>query len=166
MPKPTAYEPTYVDVTDVPIEVEDRYSTDQKREALYQAETDLEIDRNAGYGIPSEDITKTHKKAVLNLATYYLVRSATSNADVTLGDLDDGGEQTKRHAEQYKETYLDCLDQLAEAGAEGQPGTYMGAQGDAGGPQTVNTGRAGRRHDYRPRTDGSLINDRYVSDDT
>lgn len=160
---PTDYDPIYVDLADVPIEVEDRYSESEKREALFGAEADLEIDRNAGYEIPQEDITKNHVQAILNMATYYLVRSATSNDDVTLGDLDDGGEQTERHAEQYLETYERLIERISEAGEEGQPGTYMGATGNTGSAIAVNTGENSRRHRLGSN-DTPLVDDEYVYD--
>lgn len=158
MTDPTTYDPRYVSVQTIPIEVEDRYETDAKREALFNAERQLELDRNGGMAIPDEEITDAHISAVLNLGTYYLVRGATSNDDVTLGDLDDGGEQTERHAEQYKETYDELIEKLAEAGKHGQSGTYMGATGTEGGAQSVNSGR---RYDLRETSDDPLVHEDY-----
>lgn len=160
MSAPDSYEPLYIELQSVPIEVADRYSIEDKREALFQAETELEIDRNGGEPFADEDITNVHKQAVMNLATYYLVRGATSNDDVTLGDLDDGGEQTERHADQYKETYESLVEKLAEAGPGGQSGTYFGAEGDAADSTAVNKGR---RHNLT--TDSKdLVHGRFVNE--
>jgi len=144
---PATYDPRYADTVDIPIEVRDSYGVEAKREALYQAESEIDIDRNGGQPIAADDFTPIHHQAVLNLATHYLVRGATSNDDVTLGDLDDGGEQTERHAEQYRETYEMLCEKLAEAGPDGQSGTYFGAEGDPGTSIAVNAGPDARRHD-------------------
>jgi len=144
---PERYQPSYVAVEHVPVnEVNDTYTDAQKREKLFQAETELELDRRGGEQIPRDEITNAHIHAVQNLATYYLVRGASSPDDVTLGELEDGGEQKERHADQYMETYLDLVERMAEA-EPGQPGTYFGATGDPGKIMSVNNGPYARRHD-------------------
>jgi len=150
--EPTEYDPIYVSVDSVPIEIPDSYEESRKREALFQAETRLEIEVNGGVEIPEEDVNNIHRSAVANLATYHLARAATDNADVTLGDLDDGGEQTKSHAEQYLESYNDHIDLLAESDGDGQTGTYFGATGNQGRTVSVNTGSDSRRHNMNHRT--------------
>lgn len=160
---PTEYEPTYVAVTAVPIEIEDTYSTEDKREALFNAERQLELDINGGVAIDSDDVTGNHHSAVLNLATYFLARGAVSNDDVTLGDVEDGGERQERHAEQYLETYDRMIEKIAEAGGSGQPGSYMGATGTGGGATATNSGL---RHSLRPNTDErTIVHDDYVDED-
>lgn len=146
-PLPTEYEPKYVALESVPIEIADEYSIEQKREALFQAESALEADRTGGWEIPDEDLIPLHQSAVANLATYHLARSATNNSDVTLGDLDDGGDEKMDHANQYVATYERHLKRLAERGSEGQTGTYFGTSGDAGRSISVNNGHHSRRHD-------------------
>lgn len=161
MDNPSEYKPRYVSVHSVPIEVEDRYPDSAKREALFEAENELELDRNAGYELDADRVTNSHILAVLNLATYYLVRSATANDDVTLGDLDDGGEQTERHAEQYKETYEEIIEKISEAGREGEPGSYIGATGRTGTIGSVNTGS---RHNLRSVRAAEPVHNDYVTD--
>lgn len=163
MVDPTNYDPRYVSLDHIPIEIEDSYTTDQKRTALFQAESTLEIDRNGGDRISDDDITNTHISAVQNLATYHLTRGATSNQDVTLGDLDDGGEQTERHAEQYKETYEELIEKLSEAGGSGQSGTFFGAAGGSGRSIAVNSGDDSRRHRLGGETADPVHSD-YVRD--
>lgn len=144
---PAAYKPHYVSVEDVPIEVADSgYDTADKRTALFGAETALELDTNGGEQIPQDELRNGHIKAVLNLGTYYLIRSATSPDDVTLGDLGDDGEQKESHAEQYLETYSKFIDKLAETGPDDQTGTYFGAQGNDAETIAVNSGECSRRH--------------------
>lgn len=161
---PTDYEPRYVDLGDVPIEVQDSYSPEDKREALFQAESQIDSDRAGRLTLlddETEDITNLHIVAIINLATHYLVRSATSNQDVTLGDLDDGGEQTKRHADEYKLAYDEIIEQLAESGPAGQTGVYYGVTGSGTNDTAVNTGT---RHDLR-YIDDRLIPAKYLGDD-
>lgn len=143
---PTQYEPKYVSVSDVPLEVEDTYSTGDKRRALFQAEGDFELDYNAGYTVDQSEIKAAHQNAIINLATYYLVRSATSPKDVTLGELADDGDEKKEHADQYLETYHQLIERLSQAGNEGQPGTYYGASGHRDPPISVNN-----RYEHRKK---------------
>jgi len=147
---PYEYEPHYVDVDTVPIEVEDSgYSTHDKRYALFSAETALEADRNGGEKIPDEDVNSLHIDAVLNLATYHLVRPAKAPDNVKMGDLGHASESSDsvtNHAKQYKDTYEEIIDKLSEVGPDGDTGTYFGAHGGGSGPKAVNTGRNARRH--------------------
>ncbi len=159
---PDAYTPKYVTTSDVPIEVPDDYSESEKRTALFNAEADLELDLNGGDEIPQNEITQSHVKAVVNLATYHLVRPAVSPDDVTLGDLGDGGDQREAHAEQYVETYEREIQKIAE-NVGGESGVYYGASGGGEGPFTANTrqehryGRNERRRREGSRT--SLLNE-------
>ena len=160
---PTTYEPHYVAVDSVPIEIPDEYSEGRKREALFQAESRLELERNGGKRIEDEDVTAIHQSAVANLATYHLARSATDNSNITLGDLDDGGDQKERHAEQYLETYNDHIELLAEVGPGGETGAYFGASGSTGRVIGVNTGDRGRRHNLR--TDAHrIVHERFLKE--
>ena len=161
MDDPTQYDPRYVEVDAVPIEIPDSYTDSAKREALFQAESRLEVERTGGVPIDENEINAVHQSAVANLATYHLARPATDNEDVTLGDLDDGGEQTERHSEQYLETYHELVDLLSEAGDNGQTGTYFGAAGKANETVTVNSGRDGRRHNLRSDF-RELVHDRFL----
>lgn len=149
--KPREYEPRYVEVTDVPIEISDVYPDEEKREALFNAETELELDRNGGEPIDLSDVTNSVQAAVVNLATYYLARGATANDDVTLGDLGDDGDQTQNHAEQYLDTYEKIIDKLAQTGDGDQQGTFFGATGSGTQSYATNTGRNSRRHNLGER---------------
>jgi len=157
--EPTEYEPIYVAVNAVPIEIPDSYEDSRKREALFQAETRLEIEVNGGTEIPEEDVTAIHRSAVANLATYHLARAATDNSDVTLGDLDDGGEQTERHAKQYLDSYNDHIDLIAESD-DGQTGVYFGATGSGGKSFAVNSGDNSRRHRMNAQT-RQIVHERF-----
>jgi len=139
----------------------DEYTTADKREALWEAEAQFEMERTGGEAIPSDEITPLHLSAIANLATYHLARGATNNSDVTLGDLDDGGEQTERHAEQFLKTYQKHLNLISEAGDYGQPGTYFGETGGQGTTIAVNKWKESRRHLLRSDWD-NLVHDRFI----
>lgn len=162
---PTDYDPRYISVDDVPLEIADQYSTSEKREALFGAEHEMEIDLVGGEQIPEDEVTPLHQTAVANLATHYLTRGATSNDDITLGDLDDGGEQTERHADQYRETYERLIEKLAEAGPNGQSGTYLGKSPGKAGAVSVNTGKYSRRHNLGGPKHTELVHPRFRVDD-
>ncbi len=164
---PERYEPRYVRVSAVPIEVQDTYDDAEKRTALFNAETDLELDRRGGERIEEDEVVAGHIHAVLNLATYYLVRGASSPSDVTLGDLEDGGDEQQSHAQQYYDTYTQIVESLAQS-ADGQPGTYFGETGNPGGVVSVNVGEDARRHDlHKPIYGsglGSVAKERFMPD--
>jgi hypothetical protein len=160
-PLPNEYEPKYVSLESVPIEITDNYSIDQKREALFQAESAIEADRTGGWEIDPDELIPLHQSAVANLATYHLARSATNNSDVTLGDLEDGGDEKMDHANQYIATYEKHLKRLAQRGSEGQTGTYFGASGDSGKTISVNTGRVSRRHDLGSDLSTDLVHESF-----
>lgn len=157
MPNPREYDPKYVEIDDIPIEVEDRYPSAEKREALYQAEPRLEFDTNSGEEITEDELNGIHISAILNLGTYLLVRGATSNMDVTLGDLDDGGEQTERHAEQYLETYKELVQLL-----EDEEGVYFGVIGD-GYSVAVNQGTLARQGNLPEDDRGDGLHDDFTA---
>ena len=160
--EPSQYEPIYVAVDSVPIEIPDSYTVKRKHEALFQAESRLELELNGGVPIPESDVTAVHRSAVANLATYHLARSARDNSDVTLGDLDDGGDNRKNHAKQYLDTYNDHIDLLAETD-DGQTGVYFGATGTGGRSFAVNTGDDSRRHSLNART-RQIVHDRFIKE--
>lgn len=146
MQSPRQYEPIYVGLDDVPLEINDTYDYEAKREALFQAETKLELDRNGGEALPADLITPAHQTAVANLATHYLTRGSVSNDDVTLGDLGDDGDQRETHSTQYKDAYDEFIDAMSEISEGGQSGVYYGAAGSGGEAISVNSGRDSRRH--------------------
>jgi len=168
MQSPDDYTPKYVRLDDIPLEVPDSYSVDEKSEALFQAEPTFEFDYNGGETVADDELTPLHQTAVANLATYHLVRGAVGNQDVTLGDLGDGGDQRESHAMQFKETYEAALDSLFESGPDTQSGTYFGASGTGDESTTANAGPYSRRHrlgNQRPEGYGPVVDDQFIDDD-
>lgn len=115
MPIETDYVPKYVDLEDVPIEGPDTYEDSAKRRALFEAESEFELDVNGGDVLPDDSVTDSHMVAVCNLATYNLVNSAVAPDDVTLGDMADGGGQSREYADSYLEAYMRIVSKIQDS---------------------------------------------------
>lgn len=104
----TNYDPKYVSIDDVPISGPDNYTSAEKRKAIFNAESSLELDVNNGQMIESGEVLPAHRSAVMNLATHVLTHAAEEPSNVTLGDMaDDGGTITE-----YSSRYLDEYNRL------------------------------------------------------
>lgn len=118
------YDPIYVDLDDIPIAgpgVDDdaEYSEASKRKALFQAESELEIDVNGGEQIASDSVLDIHKVAVMNLGTHILTHAAEDPSDVTLGDMAAGGGQITEYSSTYRDTYDNLVDKINSSGVGG-----------------------------------------------
>lgn len=112
----TDYEPKYIDLEDVPLSGPDDYSSEDKRKAIYQAETKLELDVNSGEAIQQSEVIEAHRAAVMNYATHVLTHSAEDPSDVTLGDMQDGGGTITDYSSDYLQHYHDLVDQINSSG--------------------------------------------------
>lgn len=112
----TDYQPRYVELEDVPVSGPDTYSSEDKRKALFSAESQLELDINNGEKIAQKEVIRAHRLAVMNLATHYLTHSAEDPADVTLGDMVDGGGGIGDYSSKYEQRYEKIVDKINEAG--------------------------------------------------
>ena len=113
----TNYEPQYVDLDDIPLSGPDEYSRSEKRKALFHAEASMELDVNNGTAIPSDDLSNSHKSAVMNLATHVLTHAAEEPSDVTLGDMQSGGGTVTEYSSRYLDEYQRIVESLIESGA-------------------------------------------------
>jgi hypothetical protein len=134
----TDYTPKYVKLEDVPLSGPDDYSAEEKRKALFHAESSLELDVNNGDAIVQVDVTNSHKSAVINLATHVLTHAAEEPSDVTIGDMQSGGGTITEYSSRYLEEYQRIVDGLVESGAGGH-GNFSIA---------VNTGKDRYRDKY------------------
>lgn len=117
MPIGEDYSPTYIDsLEDLPVSGPDDYSPGEKRKALFNAEPEFELDVNEGEEISSDEVTDTHRVAVLNLATHKLTGAAEGPSDVTLGDMADGGGAINEYSSQFLETYERLVDKILKTG--------------------------------------------------
>lgn len=115
MPVETDYKPKYVTLDDVPISGPDRgYEAQDKRKALFHAETSLELDVNGGKEITN--VLNAHQTAVMNLATHVLTHAAEEPGDVTLGDMQSGGGTITEYSSRYLEEYERLVDSILSSG--------------------------------------------------
>ena len=106
------YVPKYVDLDDVPIAGPDvAYTVGDKRKAVFEAETSLELDVNDGQTIDEGTLASAHRLAVLNLATHVLGEGAADPSSPTLGDMSTGN-STRDYADQYLEKYKIYVDKI------------------------------------------------------
>jgi len=112
----TDYTPQYIELDDVPISGPDQYSSEQKRKAIFHAETSLELDTNSGEDIPAAEVIDPHRIAVMNLATHVLTHAAEEPSDVTIGDMSSDGGALSDYSSRYLDEYNRLVDKINEAG--------------------------------------------------
>lgn len=130
------YQSRYVPTTELPVDGPDSYDVEKKRRALFQAESRLDADVNGGEPIVEANIHPIHRYAVLNLATFHLVRAAVSPEDVTLGDIANDGDRRETYAEQFLESYENAVEALSTTDVndgDENSGRYYGDSGSANG---------------------------------
>jgi len=115
----TDYEPVYVGLEDIPLSGPDDYAGEAKRKALFHAESSLELDVNNGEQFEQNEVTNSHKSAVINLATHVLTHAAEEPSDVTIGDMQSGGGTATEYSSRYLEEYQRIVDGLVESGSGG-----------------------------------------------
>jgi len=141
MPIETDFDPRYVDLDDVPISGPDvNVSIGDKRKAVFEAETALELDVNGGQEIEADEVTRAHTLAVLNLATHVLGAGAADPSSPTLGDMADD-DSTRDYAEQYLEKYNEYVDKILEVDQ------------DADGDHSFASTGGGQSFDYASRSE-------------
>lgn len=119
MPIETDYEPVYVRLEDIPLSGPDDYAPAEKRKALFHAESSLELDVNNGEQFKPDEVSNSHKSAVINLATHVLTHAAEEPSDVTIGDMQSGGGTITEYSSRYLEEYQRIVDGLVESGSGG-----------------------------------------------
>lgn len=86
-----SYEPKYVTLGDIPVQIPDDYDPKEKRDALEYAETIFEVDINDGEAFSESEITPVHEAAIKQKATCELAKGSEHPDDVALADLEDSG---------------------------------------------------------------------------
>ena len=115
----TDYQPKYVELEDVPLSGPDEYSSEEKRKALFHAEASLELDVNNGSSFDPDEISNSHRSAVINLATHVLTHAAEEPSDVTIGDMQSGGGTITEYSSRYLDEYQRIVEGLIESGSGG-----------------------------------------------
>jgi len=111
-----AYSSRYVSVTDIPVQIPDDYTNNQKEDALEYAEATLELDLNDGEEIPSEVVSVLMRAAVKQLATCQLAKGAEDPNDITLGDLEDAGDTKVEYAQSFCDEYDTIVGKIIDSG--------------------------------------------------
>jgi len=132
-----AYSSRYVSVTDVPIQIPDDYTNNQKEDALEYAEATLELDLNDGGEIPTENVSVLMETAVKQLATCQLAKGAEDPNDVTLGDLEDTGDTKVEYAQSFCDEYDKIVDKIINSGILENVG--LDGEGEANSPYVYST---------------------------
>ena len=110
-----SYSPRYINFTDIPVQVPDEYSDEEKLDALHTAESSLEIDVNDGEQLEEDEIVSIVRSAIRQKATCELIKGASHPNDVKLGDLQDS---TGREdlAMTFCERYEEMVAKINESG--------------------------------------------------
>jgi hypothetical protein len=104
-----AYEPKYVTLGDIPVQIPDDYSPKEKRDALEYAETLIEVDLNEGETFSENRMTPVHEAAIKQKATCELAKGSEHPDDTALGDLEDSGSTKAEYAAQ---AFCDRYDEI------------------------------------------------------
>jgi len=102
-----SYQPQYLSLGDIPVQIPDDYSEEQKREALQVAEAEAELDLNDGASLnelPASIMPKI-EIAMKQKATGELTSGAEAPDDVTLGDLSNDGTDKRDYSEMFDSNY-------------------------------------------------------------
>lgn len=150
----TDYQPKYVELEDVPLSGPDEYSSEEKRKALFHAEASLELDVNNGSPFELDEISNSHRSAIINLATHVLTHAAEEPSDVTIGDMQSGGGTITEYSSRYLDEYQRIVEGLVESGSGGH-GNFTVA---------VNSGVGSDKGRYDRKYDTSAPNDFGPSD--
>jgi len=86
------YEPKYISLDDIPVQIPDDYNDSEKRDAIEFAEAMLELDVNDGEEFADSNLTPYHIAALKQKGTCELAKGAEDNDDVALQDLEDSGD--------------------------------------------------------------------------
>lgn len=103
------YDPKYISLDDVPVQIPDDFSEKEKRDAIETAEASLESKINEGSKIPASDYMSIMNVALKQKATCELAKGSEHPDDVSLGDIDDTGSTKVDYAH---EAFCDEYDEL------------------------------------------------------
>jgi len=120
------YQPKYIELPDIPVQIPDDYDDSEKRDAVELAESMLELDINDAAEIKQADVTPYHIAAVKQLATSELAKGAEDNDDVALQDLGDGGNTKSQYSrDSFKARYEDIVEGIQKAINSQSTGVYV-----------------------------------------
>lgn len=114
------YSPQYVTFEEIPVQIPDDYSDDEKAAALEFAESSAELDINDGSAIPQSvlaDASVMIESAIKQKATCELAKGAEHPDDTALTDLSDtGADKADYAAEAFCDRYDELVDKIQKSG--------------------------------------------------
>jgi hypothetical protein len=118
------YSPQYVTFEEIPVQIPDDYSDDEKASALEFAETSVELDLNDGDSIPNDVLNEASvmiHSAVKQKATCELAKGAEHPDDTALTDLSDtGADKADYAADAFCDRYDELVDKITDSGILGE----------------------------------------------
>lgn len=118
------YSPKYISLDDIPVQIPDDYSDQEKYEALELAESSLEADINGGNAIPQSELTPLMEAALKQKGTCELAKGSEHPDDVALSDLDDTGSTKIDYAnEGFCDEYENIVDKILATDTWSDTGT-------------------------------------------
>jgi hypothetical protein len=119
-----AYEPQYVTLDSIPVQIPDDYQPSEKRDALEFAETLIEIELNDGEEL--QNVTAAHTAAIKQKATCELAKGSEHPDDVALGDLEDSGDTKAEYAaEAFCQRYQEIVSKIQSFIESSTTGPYV-----------------------------------------
>lgn len=117
------YSPQYITFEEIPVQIPDDYSDDEKAAALEFAESSAELDINDGSPIPQETLNNAGimiQSAIKQKATCELAKGAEHPDDTALTDLSDTGADKADYAfEAFCDRYDELVDKITNSGLIG-----------------------------------------------
>jgi hypothetical protein len=130
-----AYSSKYVDLSEIPVQIPDDYSDQEKGDALEFAESSIELELTDGERIDQEDLDGpagfSIRSAVKQKATCELAKGAEHPDDTALTDLSDtGSDKADYAAEAFCDRYDELVDKIQRTDllgddAEGSTSPYV-----------------------------------------
>jgi hypothetical protein len=134
-----AYSPKYITLDDIPVQIPDDYSSQEKQDALEYAETMVELDLYNGEDIPDKLISSKLIAAIKQKATCELAKGSEHPDDTALGDLDDSGSTKVDYSmNAFCERYDELVDAILQQGGIDQEST----EDESDSPYTYSTSKA------------------------
>lgn len=105
-----SYSPKYINIDEVPLQVPDEYSNENKQNAIEVAESCIEVDVNDGEELEAEHLEYSVViAAIKQKATCELIKGAAHPNDVRLGDV-----QENTGKEELASTFCERYDYMVE----------------------------------------------------
>ena len=135
-----AYSSKYIDLTEIPVQIPDDYSDNEKGDALEFAESSLELELTEGQSIEQETLAGPAgfaiRAAIKQKATCELAKGAEHPDDTALTDLSDTGSNKADYAaEAFCDRYEELVDKIRQSDvlgddASGNTSPYVYSTGD------------------------------------